>query len=243
MATILHRVKAYLYDNALTENPNDYVARVSSERSLGINDICESAVDRGGADISSASMQHGVNLFLKEMAYQLCDGYSVNTGYFMASPLIKGVFDSPGDTFDPARHSILFQFNQGEILRDALPSIDVKIMGVAETSLSISQVTDIKTGSENNLLTPGKNLKINGYKIKVAGDNENTGVYFVSQDSGEATKVDPTDIVVNNPSELLIIIPDLAIGTYKLQVTTQYSGATFLKEPRTALLDKTLTVQ
>jgi hypothetical protein len=104
-------------------------------------------------------------------------------------------------------------------------------MGLAETGLSILQVTDVKTGSENNLLTPGRNLKINGYKIKVAGDNENTGVYFINQVSGETTKVDPTDIVTNNPSELLIIIPELAVGSYRLQVTTQYSGAALLKEP------------
>jgi hypothetical protein len=29
----LHTIKAQLYDNALTENPNDFIARVTSERS------------------------------------------------------------------------------------------------------------------------------------------------------------------------------------------------------------------
>jgi len=33
MAT-LHKIKAYLYDNVLTEGPNDLIARASSERSL-----------------------------------------------------------------------------------------------------------------------------------------------------------------------------------------------------------------
>ncbi|GHT65706.1 hypothetical protein FACS189452_00300 [Bacteroidia bacterium] len=40
MAT-LHTIKAHLYNNALTEDPNDYVARVSAERSLSIKDICQ----------------------------------------------------------------------------------------------------------------------------------------------------------------------------------------------------------
>jgi hypothetical protein len=49
--TILHRIKAYLYDNALThENPNDYVARVDSERSLNVRQISETAATRGGSD-------------------------------------------------------------------------------------------------------------------------------------------------------------------------------------------------
>jgi len=243
MATILHRVKAYLYNNYLTDNPEDYSARVSSERSLDINQICESAVSRGGADISSSSMQHGVSLFLKEMAYLLCDGFSVNTGYFTASPLIKGVFGSPQETFDPEKHALLFQFNQGDTLRSELSSVEIEIMGVADTGLSISQVIDVKTGSVNDLLTPNRNLKINGSKIKVAGEHAGNGVYFVNQASGESTKVDPSDMVTNNPSELIIVIPELAAGTYKLQVTTQYNTSTPLKEPRTAIFDKVLTVQ
>lgn len=51
---ILHKIKAYLYDNFLTkDNPNDFIARTVSERSLNVKQICESAVNRGGADVSS----------------------------------------------------------------------------------------------------------------------------------------------------------------------------------------------
>ncbi len=243
MTEIFHSVKAYLYDNALTSDPDDYVARVNSERSLSSEEICESAVSRGGADISQASMLHGTNLFFKEMAYQLCNGYSVNTGYFTATPLIRGVFNSPDDTFDPERHTILFQFNQGDTLRNELSTIEVQIMGVADTGLGISQVTDMKTGSVNDQLTPGRNLRIDGHKLKVAGENENTGIFFINQSSEEETKVDASDLIINNPSELLIIIPELGAGTYKLKVSTQYAKGQFLKEPRTAIFDKELTVQ
>lgn len=243
MATILHRVKAYLYDNPLTEKPDDYTARVSSERSLDINQICESAASRGGADISSSAMQHGVSLFMKEMAYLLCDGYSVNTGYFTASPLIKGVFSNSQETFNAEKHALLFQFNQGDILRGELSSVEIEIMGVADTALNILQVTDVKTGSVNDLLTPNRDLKINGSKIKVSGEKEVNGVYFVNQTSDESTKVDPSDIVTNNPSELIIVIPELAAGTYKLQVTTQFNRPALFKEPRTVIFDKVLTVQ
>jgi hypothetical protein len=243
MANVLHRVKAYLYDNPLTEKPDDYTARVSSERSLDISQICESAVNRGGADISASSIHHGVDVFMKEMAYLLCDGFSVNVGYFTASPLVKGVFNSPQETFDPEKHTLLFQFNQGDTLRDQLSSVEVEIMGVADTALSILQVTDVKTGSVNDLLTPNRNLKINGTKIKVSGENEANGVYFLNQTSGESTKVDPSELVINNPSELMVVIPELAAGTYKLQVTTQFGVSSLLKEPRTAIYDEVLTVQ
>lgn len=241
---ILHKIKAYLYDNALTkDNPNDYIARTVSERSLNVKQICEAAVNRGGSDVSAASMQHATELFLKEMGYQLCDGYSVNTGYFTASTLIRGVFDSPTETFNSAKHTILFQFNQGEKLRAEIPSIEVSILGVADASSAILQVTDVKSGSVNDLLTPGRNLKIAGNKIKIAGEDAANGVYFVDTATQTRTAVDITDIVTNNPSELIIVIPALAAGAYTLEIVTQFSnGSALLKEPRTAEFDKTLTI-
>ncbi|MFY7815282.1 MAG: DNA-binding domain-containing protein, partial [Chryseobacterium taeanense] len=242
MSNILHKIKAYLYDNVLTkDNPNDFTARTISERSLNVKRICQSAVSRGGADISAASMEHATELFLKEMAYQLCDGYSINTGYFTASTTIRGVFDSPSEKFNKEKHSIIFQFNQGEKLRAEIPNIEVNILGVAESSAVILQVTDVKSGSVNDLLTPGRNLKIVGSKIKVAGDDPSVGVYFVEVTMQARTKIDSSDIVTNNPSEVIVVIPELLSGIYNLEIVTQFTDSSMLKQPRTALLDKPLT--
>jgi hypothetical protein len=219
------------------------MARVSSERSLNVNDICESAVSRGGADISAASMEHAVNLFFKEMGYSLCDGFSVNTGWFTAGVHIKGVFDSPTESFNPEKHTILFEFHQGVRLRKELETVTVEILGTAETGIVIVQVIDVKTGSINDLITPNRNLRISGSKFKIVGGDEANGVCFINQDTQECTKVDATDIVINNPSELIIVTPELAAGSYKLEVTTQYSVGKLLNEPRTFTFDKILTVQ
>jgi hypothetical protein len=245
MATILHRIKAYLYENALTElNPHDYVARVSSELSLNVKQIADMATTRGGADMSATAMEHAVNLWLKEMAYQLCDGFSVNTGWFTASVRIKGVFDSPQEHFDPEKHHILFEFQQGAELRKELPSVTVDILGVADSGISIAQVTDVKTGSVNDLLTPGRNLKIAGQKIRVVGEKEGVGILFRSRNHPETVyPVSPEDIAINNPSEILIVIPLLPPDSYSLEITTQFSmGKQLLNFPRTAVFDKVLTV-
>ena len=243
---ILHKIKAYLYDNHLTkDNPNDFTARTISERSLDISQICQMAVSRGSADVSAASMQHAIELFLKEMAYQLCDGYSVNTGYFTARTVIRGVFDSPTESYSKDRHNILFQFNQGDTLRAEIPNIEISILGVADATSAILQVKDVKSGSVNDLITPGRNLRITGTKIKVAGDNAANGVYFVNTATNARTMVEVSDMVNNNPSELIVVIPALDPGTYTLEVVTQYTSGNerILKEPRTAALDATLTVE
>ena len=244
MSKTRHTIKAYLYDNLLTPDPNDFTARVSSERSLSVADICHSAATRGGADVSDAAMSHAVELFLKEMAYRLCDGFAVNTGYFTAMPVIRGVFLNPNETFDPQRHTLQFHFAQGELMRREIESVEVEIMGVAETGLTIGQVEDVKSRTVNDRLTPGFNLRVTGTKLRIVGDKPGVGIFFRETATNTATKVDEGDIVINNPSELMIIIPALPVGTYQLEVTTQFStGNKSLKEPRTAVFEKPLSVK
>jgi hypothetical protein len=250
MATVLHKVKAYLYDNAFTkENPNSYIARICSERSLNVKDICKSAALRGGSDVSPAAMEHAVELWHKEMSYLLCDGFSVNTGWFIVSTHIKGVFDSPNEAFNPDKHTLLFEFKQGSHLRKELETVEVQMMGFADSSLSITQVIDVRTGSVNNLITPGRNLRIHGHKLKIDGKNEANGVYFINQSTQERTKVDTSDLVTNKPSELIVVIPNLErgsspdTGTYKVEVTTQHTTGKPLKNPRSVIFDKILTVR
>ncbi|MDX9919163.1 MAG: DNA-binding domain-containing protein [Paludibacter sp.] len=245
MDNVLHRIKVNLYPNLLTEDPNDFSARVISERTLSISDICRTAVSRGGAQTSTSAqaMESNVALFLKEMAYQLCDGFSVNTGYFTANTQLRGVFNSSTETYNPEKHTILFQFNQGELLRKELGNVSVVIDKVGEAMLVIEEVYDSKSGTVNDLLTPNRNLKIRGSKLKIVGENPDNGVYFINTADNTRTKVDPTDIVTNNPSELIVVVPELKAGTYKVEVQTQYAGASVLKEPRSCTFDRILTVQ
>ncbi|MDR0758191.1 MAG: hypothetical protein LBF85_10145 [Tannerella sp.] len=106
MATIFHRIKAILIPTLLTEDPDDFYAKVISERALNIDDICDSAVEHGNALTTREAMKINVELFFKEMEYQLKDGYSVNTGYFSVTPYIRGVFRNVLDRFDKLRHSL-----------------------------------------------------------------------------------------------------------------------------------------
>jgi len=238
----LHSIKARLYENPLTDDPNDFVARVDSERTLSTRDVCVSAVTRGGADTTAERMEHDVGLFFKEMAYRLCDGFSVNTGYFTSEVAIRGVFNSPNETFNPDKHALYIQFNQGSLLRQELSNIQVEILGLGDTEAKILEVEDVKTGSVNDIITPNRNLRIRGSRIKLAGDDDRVGVSFINDSTGEVIKVDPSDIVENKPSEIIILTPALAAGSYRLQVVTQYGKNVILKEPRTAILDHLLNV-
>jgi hypothetical protein len=103
--------------------------------------------------------------------------------------------------------------------------VNVNILGKAESGFFIGEVTDLRTGSVNDLLTPGRNAKISGGKLRVEGTDPAYGVYFVNEQGGARVKVDPADIVENVNAHLLIVIPALPAGTYRLEVTTLYTGS------------------
>ncbi|MDR1949983.1 MAG: DUF4469 domain-containing protein [Spirochaetaceae bacterium] len=163
------------------------------------------------------------------------------SGEFDGQPNLTG---NPTEGFDPRKHTVLAEFHQGAELRRELSRVSVSILGKAELNFFIGQVTDMRTGSVNDLLTPGRNARITGSKIKIAGEDPANGLYFVNEAGTERVKVDETDIMENKNAQLLVIIPPLAAGTWHPEVTTQYTGAgdRFLKDPRTAVFDRQLTV-
>ena len=238
-----HKIRAELYDNVLTEDPNDFAARVVADKPLTSKDVCNYATQRGGADISAKAMEHAVDLYLSEMVYLLCNGFTVNTGVFNVRPAIKGVFNKATEQFNPEKHKISFDFNQGLRLRKELENVSVEITGVSKVTFFIDEVVDIESESVNELLTPKHNLRISGSKIRIDGENAENGVYFINQETNERVKVS-SKIPVNKPSELMVVIPALAAGSYKLEVATQFTGGTktLLKEPRKAVFEKILTV-
>jgi len=238
-----HNIRAELYDNLLTEDPNDFAARVVADKPLSSKDICNFAAQRGGADISAKAMEHAVDLFHDELIYQICNGFTVSTGVFNVRPAIKGVFNKATEQFNPEKHRISFDFNQGIKLRRELANVNVEITGVSKVSFFIDQVTDIESESVNDILTPNRNLRISGSRIKIDGESDENGVYFINQESNERVKVE-SKIPVNRPSELIVVIPSLGAGTYKVEIVTQFSGTSNkpLKEPRSTVFDKVLNV-
>jgi hypothetical protein len=113
-----------------------------------------------------------------------------------------------------------------------------------DAAVTITQVLDEKTASVNDLLTPNGKLKISGAQLKISGGNAYNGVYFIRQEIYEAIKVPPSSIITNNPSELIIIIPSLAAGTYKLEVMSQYSPTgDFFQEAKVAVFKCVLRVE
>jgi len=244
MAAKQYKIKVELHDNP--DNPSDLIAKVVEDGApLNVREICEAAIERGRiSEIGAQEMAVVVNAFLRETACQLCSGLTVQTCLFSASPKIKGNFNSPNAKFTHVNHHLIFYFNSGAMLREEAKNVYVDVTGMADVPAAVVQVTDVKTGSVNDLITPRHALKINGNRIRIAGENSQNGIYFIHETSGAKTKISETDLISNNPSELIVIMPELPSGKYKIELITQYTPSSkhTLKEPRATTFDKELTV-
>ena len=153
---------------------------------------------------------------------------------------IAGPFEGEDPKFDPAKHTLGVTYVPGKLLRSAIKQITVDPR-VAKTGPVINTITDSTSGSVNDKITSGGPAIIDGSTLLLKGDADTIGVYFTPDGSGEAKKVQT--LVVNTKSQIIISIPQLGDGQYKLSVTTQAgSNYQLVKEPRTYTFPFLLTV-
>jgi len=129
------------------------------------------------------------------------------------------------------KHPIDFRFQALKQLRDIIHDIDVIIDGVADNKGYIMDFTDVMTGAVNESFTQMNEFIITGYKLKVAGDSPQIGVFFQNTATNALTKAH--SLAENSSSKLIGIFPGIPDATYKIVIKTQFSsGSNFLKEPR-----------
>ena len=231
-----------LEPNELTREPNKYRAQVVNSRSYSFDDIAEHLLEHH-TGVSSAviyGVWEGIKGAVKEY---IASGAAVNTELFRAHASIQGVFDGIDDRFDKSRHKIRLNLRPGQLLTDAQDGLKVKKTNSAD-KIYIKSVIDIKTGSVNQNLTPGKNIRIIGKRLKIEGDNPTCGLYFIPEkNTFSPIMVDASEFVVNNPSEIIAVIPKLGKGVWNLRLVTQYCRSNrSLKEPQNVIFGKRLVV-
>lgn len=84
-------------------------------------------------------------------------------------------------------------------------------------------------------LTKGGFLEIRGENIRICGDEEENGLYFVNiQDESNTVKLSAGELGINKSSCIACVVPaDLESGTYSIKVVTRFmGGGTLRKEPQ-----------
>lgn len=225
-------LKAWLRKNQLTADPNDYMASADVIDSVDLRAIVDELV-KEGMEIKRETVVDIISRYNRKAAELVVSGYNVNTGLVYMRPVIKGAFYDK--VWNSETNSVYVAINQGMDLRNAIAETTVEILGIQSDPLEIISLTDSTTGKTDGTLTKGRNAELKGSYLKIVGENADCGVSFTNTATQKVTKLDMGDIVINEPSRLLILVPaTLAAGEYELSVTTQYSGGNnVLKQPRT----------
>ena len=239
--------KVWLTPNLLTKDiDNDYIAEVStSKQTLRNEDIAQRIVDEG-SEIKYDTLLSIINQHDRIIREAVCDGYSVLTGVGQYSPRVTGSWIGKSANFDPSVNKLTLDMVLSKEMRDALSTVGVEVLGVKEGGgASIGLVTDTYTGEANGYISAGEDILIEGTKIKIVGDPDLCGVYFIPRDAPEETiyKVERR-LTQNDPSRIIARVPaTLEPGVYTLRIVTQFSNsAVLLKEPRTLEYEQPLVV-
>ncbi|MDR1896687.1 MAG: DUF4469 domain-containing protein [Prevotellaceae bacterium] len=232
-----------LGDNPLSEDPDDKKAQVVNVRTYSQDEVIDKILDIG-AGLTNSDVVSVLSGLKKVVTVISDEGDAVTLELFDTYPSIQGVFKGVNDSYDPKRHRTRINLRPGVALRASEKNIKTKKVPGGIHYTTIFSVMDVKSKSVDNLLTPGRNLKIFGEKIKVVGDEAITGIWFINQNDGTRTQVETSDIVTNRASEVIVVIPALTAGEYKIELKTCYSGgSTPTKTSHESTFHKVLTVE
>ena len=230
-------VKYCLVENLLTEREDDYSAQVNGATSYDRAAIVTRMNNRGNL-LTKVDIDAVLNAYENEVEMIHDEGGHVNTPLFNTSSSISGVFEGPMDTFDPNRHKYNINVTKGTRLRAVEKRQKLEKTNATPLQPNIQEVKDTISGKVNEVLTPNGVVEVRGYSLKIAGD-ERCGLWFIPA-SGEAVKA--AIFVDNKPSTVIAIIPPLAAGSYTVRIVTQHSSGKDLKEPKSVIYHKALTV-
>jgi nucleoid DNA-binding protein len=181
-----------------------------------------------------------ISYIKREILAALKEGKAVNLMdlgelYIGASGSVAS--DSASDVQDL---NLCVKFSASQILKDSIANVTIGKVVLSDTAPAINKIFNWFTGQESTALTAGKNVVLEGKRLKL-GSDENCGLFLAAADEkgevsdDEATWLDCTELVrVNTPKKIDFYLPDAATtgSAYRIVIKSNYvNGTTKRKEP------------
>lgn len=232
----------YLKDNPLTQDDtDDCVAEVNIRDTMRNEDIAQQVIDEG-SEIKYDTLVYIFGQRDRIVFDCLKNGQSVINRYYQLLPRIVGPFASNDAAFDAKKHRLMIDMILSSYAHKELDLVVVESLGPKQQTAFISIVTDTLTDKTDGTITPSDDIRVEGSRLRVAGDAAGVGVFFVPEGGGAPVPV-TRKLTTNDPKQLLVRVPALPDGKYTLRIVTQYStGQQLLKEPRIIEYKKLLIV-
>lgn len=236
--------KIWLRPNLLaTDTEEELFAEVLTEKEVLKNEDIADMIIREGSDIKRDTLVSIINLRDRIIRENLMKGYSIQTGVCQYTPRVTGTWKKEELRYDPNLHKIMLDITPSAPMREALVNVNIQVLGIKNSSSNISLVTDTATGKTDGSMTAGDDIRIDGERLKVVGDESAVGVFFVSEDGAKTAQV-TRRLTLNESDRIIARVPCLPPGNYRLRIVTQYrQGYVLLKTPHTIEYGRLLTVR
>ncbi len=236
-----------LYPNKMrqdTDGKLTYYAKTINRGVCTNADLADDIIASGQNDgLSKEQIQRIAERLNEAKMQRVSDGYTVDDGINRFCARVKGTFDSDSDTFSTDRHAIGLSVHPSAAANERLSSLRPVIRQGNEIKPVVTDVFDLESKG-NAVLTRGGFLNISGTNIRIGGDSEEVGLYFMhSQDDTKDVKLSAEKLGINTQTRLACVIPSgLEAGTYRLKVVTQaLSSKTYRKKPTAFTFQTELT--
>ena len=209
-----NKLQGWLAPNTLTEDTNDRILVLNSAGTVDNEQLYEDMREED-TGLRRETLVHVVTLYERIVARALMNGHNVNTGLFYAVPRFIGPIEE--GQWNPAKNDIYVSFTQNRVLREEIRNTKVEILGEKADAIYITGVQDCSNNVKDGHITPGRNFRITGSRIRIEGTDENVGISFrsLTDDSVKLKKKDFFIRLAADKENRTLTVRDNGIGMTK----------------------------
>ena len=211
-----------LYKNEKIAGENRYLARVHPHGTLSRKDVIRRALQRG-TTFTESDLDGAWDLLEATGIDCVLDGWNVAMPCGTLQVNMRGTYEGYQDRYDRKRHSVSVQFRTSNHVRKQIKNnAQLKRIDPHDLRPLLVAFLDVNTGRYDQVLSPGRTGRIFGDRLKFDPHDRRQGVFIVGADRN-VTPVE--EVPENTPRSLILLIPPLPIGCYKLAVRASYGGS------------------
>lgn len=221
-------------------------ARVINTGTFDMNAIAEDMIASGCTKRTKEEILNDWHETCAAIINRLINGGTVDAEILKLSLGVKGLFSERNPGFNRERNAIEIKARPTKYLKDILCKLNCKIASGNKSSVYIQSVYDVESGTEEKCITRGGVIHIKGKNLKLFGDDEKVGIYFLPENSSAPElKVGAKKILYSSPSKLSFIAPENLSESerYRIKIVSQYMGnSKARKEVSSCITDDLLSI-
>jgi hypothetical protein len=226
--------------NSVTKEEGDYGMRVVNEKKHPNSDVT-ALVHEYEPSLSLEQIAKAGVGYRKAFTALAAKGEAFETDFVTAGFSIHGKKTGPEGVFVRGTDSLQIHFSPVKETAEAAKNAPVEKVPMHYTGPIIGGVFDLTLKLENSKITRGEYIRLDGSGIELVGPL--AALEFLPE-NGTAVMADLTKVLVNKPSEVIVLVPaGVPLGICYIRLTTHYSKSNkLLNTPQTITFKLPLTV-